>query len=105
MAQTDRPGARSEYKYGKPALRALCANFEAGGAEAIDGDDEGGVLQNALNPLMLLRAECCGFAAIPFACLQIMQPSKLMTRVRFPSPAPRLKIKGLSEILRELNAH
>jgi hypothetical protein len=35
-----------------------------------------------------LRAECCGFAAIPFACLQIMQPSKLMTRVRFPSPAP-----------------
>ena len=52
------------------ALRALCANFEAGRAEAIDGDDGGGVLQNALNPLMLLRAECCGFAAIPFARLR-----------------------------------
>src|SRR5262245_29225902 len=30
--------------------------------------------------------------------------SKLMTRVRFPSPAPSLKSKTCLEILRELNA-
>src|SRR5262245_21427116 len=79
----------------------LCCRCRASQA----GQAGGGVLQSALNPLMPLRAECYGFAAISFACLQIMQPSKLMTRVRFPSPAPRLKIKGLSEILRVLNAH
>jgi hypothetical protein len=46
------------------------------------------VLQNSLNPLMPLGAEACGFAAIALIRFAVIQPSKLMTRVRFPSPAP-----------------
>ena len=49
---------------------------------------EAGVLQTSLNPLMPLRPEACGFAAISLMRFAVIQPSKLMTRVRFPSPAP-----------------
>jgi hypothetical protein len=42
-------------------------------------------LQNSRNQLMPLGAEACGFAAIPLMRFAIIQPSKLMTRVRFPS--------------------
>jgi hypothetical protein len=51
-------------------------------SRVIDGDNGGGALQSALSPLMLLGAECYGFAASSFARIQIMQPSELMTRVR-----------------------
>jgi len=36
-----------------------------GGAEAIDGDDGGGVLQSAVNPLMLLRPNAVVLQLIP----------------------------------------
>ena len=47
-----------------------------------------GVLQTAHNPLTDIGAVCLGFAAMSLMFFGIIQPSKLMTRVRFPSPAP-----------------
>jgi hypothetical protein len=49
------------------------------------------VLQSRRNLLNHLEAKISGFAAKPRECLTDTQPSKLMTRVRFPSPAPILR--------------
>src|SRR5580692_6662185 len=46
------------------------------------------VLQATCNYLIPLAATVYSFAAKPRKCLKNIQPSKLMTRVRFPSPAP-----------------
>jgi hypothetical protein len=46
------------------------------------------VLQATCNYLIPLAANVYSFAAKPWKCLKNIQPSKLMTRVRFPSPAP-----------------
>jgi hypothetical protein len=47
-----------------------------------------GVLQTERNPLTPIGVICFGFAAMSRMFFNTMQPSKLMTRVRFPSPAP-----------------
>jgi len=50
------------------------------------------VLQATCNYLIPLAANVYSFAAKPRKCLKNIQPSKLMTRVRFPSPAPIFSI-------------
>jgi hypothetical protein len=47
-----------------------------------------GVLQTECNPLTPIGVVPFGFVAMLRYLLNIIQPSKLMTRVRFPSPAP-----------------
>jgi hypothetical protein len=46
------------------------------------------VLQSSDNVLIWFKAKCASFAARPLYVLACLQPSKLNTRVRFPSPAP-----------------
>jgi hypothetical protein len=59
-----------------------------------------GVLQSALNPLMLLRAECCGFAAIPFACLRSIDAGLLKALRELPSGE---EVRELRDHIKRLN--
>jgi hypothetical protein len=65
-----------------------------------DTTTEAGVLQSSRSLLMSLGSEACSFAAIPLMPFVVMQPSKLMTRVRFPSPAPAFRACGAARASR-----
>ena len=77
---TRRLGRNRVANYGRGVLVFAASRRRASGAKK--------VLRFVCNLLIPLRPYVRSFAAKPLMFLVVKQPSKLMTRVRFPSPAP-----------------